>query len=100
MACNIQIVKIRQSRVRAAESKVNREFHNVNCRFCGAIHDVDWANISVLSQVIHSVNERKTVQTNIIFFVSYEDGILTIMEAFAEHDCCSEAHRNVQRTET
>jgi len=27
--------------------------------------------------------------------VSYEDGILTIMEAFAEHDCCSEAHRNV-----
>jgi len=32
--------------------------------------------------------------------VSYEDGILTIMEAFAEHDCCSEAHRNVQRTET
>ena len=29
------------------------KFHNVNCRFCGAIHDVDWANISVLSQVIH-----------------------------------------------
>ena len=86
--------------LRAAEPKDNREFHNVNCRFCGAIHDVDWANIRVLSQVIHSVNERKTVQTNIIFFVSYEDGILTIMEAFAEHDCCSEAHRNVQRTET
>jgi hypothetical protein len=40
------------------------------------------------------------VQTNIIFFVSYEDGILTIMEALAEHDCCSEAHRNVQRIET
>ena len=76
------------------------EFHNVNGRFCGAIHNVDWANISVLSQVIHSVNERKTVQTNIIFFVSYEDGILTIMEAFAEHDCCSEAHRNARRTET
>ena len=34
----------------------NREFHNVNCRFCGAIHDVDWANISVLSQVIRNVN--------------------------------------------
>ncbi|WP_206743074.1 hypothetical protein, partial [Roseburia inulinivorans] len=33
-----------------------REFHNVNCRFCGAIHDVDWANISVLSQVIRNVN--------------------------------------------
>ena len=30
----------------------NREFYNVNYRFCGAIHDVDWANISVLSQVI------------------------------------------------
>ena len=85
---------------RAAEPKDNREFHNVNCRSCGAIHNVDRACISVLSQVIHSVNERKTVQTNIIFFVSYEDGILTIMEAFAEHDCCSEAHRNVQRTET
>jgi len=69
--------------LRAAEPKDNREFHNVNCRFCGAIHDVDWANISVLSQVIHSVNERKTVQTNIIFFVSYEDGILTIMEALS-----------------
>ena len=99
MACNIQIVKIRQSRVRAAESKVNREFHNVNCRFCGAIHNVDRANISVLSQVIHSVNERKTVQTNMISFVSHGAGILTIMEASAEHDCCSEAHRNVQRTE-
>jgi hypothetical protein len=67
--------------LRAAEPKDNREFHNVNCRFCGAIHDVDWANISVLSQVIHSVNERKTVQTNIIFFVSYEDGILKILES-------------------
>ena len=39
----------------------NREFHNVNCRFCGAIHSVNWACISVLSQVIHNVNERKTV---------------------------------------
>ena len=54
----------------------NREFHNVNCRFCGAIHDVDWANISVLSQVIHSVNERKTVQTNMISFVSHGDKTL------------------------
>ena len=53
-----------------------REFHNVNCRFCGAIHDVDWANISVLSQVIHSVNERKTVQTNMISFVSHGDKTL------------------------
>ena len=67
-------------------SSHNREFHNVNCRFCGAIHDVDWANISVLSQVIHSINERKTVQTNMISFVSHGAGILTIMEAFAEHD--------------
>ena len=57
----------------------NREFHNVNCRFCGAIHNIDWACISVLSQVIHSVNERKTVWTNIIFFVSYGDRILTIL---------------------
>ena len=40
-----------------------------------------------------------THQLNIII-VSYEDGILTIMEALAEHDCCSEAHRNVQRIET
>ena len=30
----------------------NREFHNVNCRFSGAIHDVDRACISVLSQVV------------------------------------------------
>ena len=35
------------------------KFHNVNCRFCGAIHSVDWACIRVLSQVIHSVNEKK-----------------------------------------
>ena len=35
------------------------KFHNVNCRFCGAIHSVDWACIIVLSQVIHSVNEKK-----------------------------------------
>ena len=42
-------------------SSHNREFHNVNCRFCGAIHDVDRANISVLLQVIRNVNERKTV---------------------------------------
>ena len=76
VACNIQIVKIRQSRLQAAEPKDNREFHNVNCRFCGAIHDVDWANISVLSQVIHSVNERKTVQTNMISFVSHGDKTL------------------------
>ena len=61
--------------------------HNVNCRSCGAIHDVDRACISVLSQVIHNVNERKTVQTNMISFVSHGAGILTIMEASAEHDC-------------
>ena len=60
-------------------SSHNREFHNVNCRFCGAIHSVNWAYISVLSQVIHSVNERKTVWTNIIFFVSYGDRILTTL---------------------
>ena len=81
-------------------SSHNREFHNVNCRFCGAIHDVDRACISVLSQVIHSVNERKTVQTNMISFVSHGAGILTIMEASAEHDCCSEAQRNARRTGT
>ena len=45
-------------------------------RFCGAIHSVNWANISVLSQVIHSVNERKTVQTNMISFVSHGDKTL------------------------
>ena len=54
----------------------NREFHNVNCRFCGAIHSVNWACISVLSQVIHSVNKRKTVQTNMISFVSHGAGLL------------------------
>ena len=59
-----------------AKLLTDREFHNVNCRFCGAIHDVDWANISVLSQVIHSVNERKMVQTNMISFVSHGDKTL------------------------
>ena len=76
MACNIPVVKIRQSRIRAAEPKDNREFHNVSRRFCGAIHDVDWANISVFSQVIRNVNERKTVQTNMISFVSHGDKTL------------------------
>ena len=57
-------------------SSHNREFHNVNCSFCGAIHSVNWACISVLSQVIHSVNERKTVQTNMISFVSHGDKTL------------------------
>ena len=69
-------MKIRQSRLQAAEPKEKREFHNVNCRFCGAIRDVDWANISVLSQVIHNVNERKMVQTNMISFVSHGDKTL------------------------
>ena len=54
----------------------NPEFHNVNCRSCGAIHNVDRACISVLSQVIHNVNERKTVQTNMISFVSHGDKTL------------------------
>ena len=57
-------------------SSHNREFHNVNCRFFGAIHDVDWACINVLSQVIRNVNERKTVQTNMISFVSHGDKTL------------------------
>ena len=57
-------------------SSHNPEFHNVNGRFCGAIHNVDRTCISVLSQVIHNVNERKTVWTNIIFFVSYGDKTL------------------------
>ena len=74
--------------------------HNVKCRFCGAIHSVNWACISFRSQVIHNVNERKTVQTNMISFVSHGAGILTIMEASAEHDCCSEAQRNARRTGT
>ena len=54
----------------------NRESHNVNCRFCGAIHSVNRACISVLSQVIRNVNERKTVQTNMISFVSHGDKTL------------------------
>ena len=81
-------------------SSHNREFHNVNCRFCGAIHDVDWANISVLSQVIHSVNERKTVQTNMISFVSHGAGILKISWSSASQNFCSEAQRNARRTGT
>ena len=87
-------------RTQYRHSSYNREFYNVNCRFCGAIHSVNWADISVLSQVIRNVNERKTVQTNMISFVSHEAGILTIMEASAEHDCCSEAQRNARRTGT
>ncbi len=35
-----------------------------------------------------------------ISFVSHGAGILTIMEASAEHDCCSEAQRNARRTGT
>ena len=57
-------------------SSPNREFHNINYRFCGAIHNVDRAYISVLSQVIRNVNERKTVQTNMISFVSHGDKTL------------------------
>ena len=39
---------------------IPREFHNVNGRFCGAIHNVDWACIRVLSQGIRNVNKRQT----------------------------------------
>ena len=81
-------------------SSHNREFHNVNCRFCGAIHNVNWACISVLSQVIHSVNERKTVQTNMISFVSHGAGILKISWSSASQNFCSEAQRNARRTGT
>ena len=38
--------------VYSRNSFYNREFHNVNCRFCGAAHDVDRACMSVLSQVM------------------------------------------------
>ena len=62
--------------VASGRTQSQPEVHNVNCRFCGAIHNVDRANISVLSQVIHSVNERKTVQTNMISFVSHGDKTL------------------------
>ena len=81
-------------------SSHNREFHNVNCRFCGAIHSVNWACISVLSQVIHNVNERKTVQTNMISFVSHGAGILKISWSSASQNFCSEAQRNARRTGT
>ena len=69
---------VANGRTQYRHSSHNREFHNINCRFCGAIHNVDWACINVLSQVIHSVNERKTVQTNMISFVSHGAGILKI----------------------
>ncbi len=35
-----------------------------------------------------------------ILFFSYGDRILTILGSTASQDCCSEAYRNVQRTET
>ena len=81
-------------------SSHNREFHNVNCRFCGAIHSVNWAEISVLSQVIRNVKERKTVQTNMISFVSHGAGILKILWSSASQYFCSEAQRNARRTGT
>ena len=65
--------------LQAAEPEDNREFHNATCRFCATIHNVDLACISVLSQVIHSVNKRKTVQTNMISFVSHGAGILKFL---------------------
>ena len=70
---------------------IPREFHNVNYRFCGAIHNVDRACINVLSQVIHNVNERKTVQTNMISFVSHGDKTLQRligMPGEQEHHIC------------
>ena len=45
--------------LQAAEPEDNREFHNVNCRFCGAVHSVNWACISVLSQVIIIYVDKK-----------------------------------------
>ena len=30
-------------------SSHNREFHNVNCRFCGAIHSINWACILLIN---------------------------------------------------
>ena len=50
---NIHEVKAAYSTSFIGTHPIPREFHNVNCRFCGAVHNVDWANISVLSQVIH-----------------------------------------------
>ena len=79
--------------LRAAEPKDNREFHNVNCRFCGAIHDVDWANISVLSQVrILYVNEKeKRYKRNIMFlFAGHFDKPLKSLISIAhkENNIC------------
>ena len=74
--CENPSIQNTSGRTQYRHSSYNREFYNVNCRFCGAFHNVDWANISVLSQVIHSVNERKTVQTNMISFVSHGDKTL------------------------
>ena len=76
ISCENPSFQITCGRTQYRHSSPDREFHNVNCRFCGAIHDVDWANISVLSQVIRNVNERKTVQTNMISFVSHGDKTL------------------------
>ena len=53
----------REYRVRVNEElsqyAVNGVEYTLDERFCGAIHSVDWACIRVLSQVIHSVNEKK-----------------------------------------
>ena len=46
------LIHVTSGRTQYRHSSTNREFHNVNCRFCGAIHSVNWACISVLSQVI------------------------------------------------
>ena len=76
--CSMQYPSCENPSIHVASGRTQSqpEVHNVNCRFCGAIHNVDRANISVLSQVIHSVNERKTVQTNMISFVSHGDKTL------------------------
>ena len=39
----------------------NREFHNVNCRFCGAIHNVDRTLISAL-QTLRSTAESAALR--------------------------------------
>ena len=86
--------------VTSGSNQSQQKFHNVNCRFCGAIHSVNWEDISVRSQVIRNVNERKTVQTNMISFVSHGAGILKISWSSASQNFCSEAQRNARRTGT
>ena len=67
-------------------------------RFCSAVHNVDRACISVLSQVIRNVNEKKNRTDKYDFLREPWRWDSKNCEAFASQNFCSEARRNVWRT--